>query len=265
MAMADVPIIRSRVFGTTSRPRVFPEATLVEIQYEPAAFLPMHAHESRIFLLTVAGSFEETFARRARICHSPQLIYRPAGERHSQRFLQAGATCFAIELSLEPAESLEGADGRLELAGRPTLFAMRLYDEFVRPSSEAALVVEETVAMLTTAGAIVTRHPERAPRWLGRAVDMIEARLTRTIRLRDLATEVDRHPVHVSRCFRSQFGCDVAEFVRRRRVHEACWRIRQRRDSLSAIAVATGFSDQSHMGRAFNDVMGCSPGAYARR
>lgn len=264
MPMPEVPVVGTRVFGTTSRTCVFPEATLIEIRYEPGAFLPMHAHEPRIFLFTVAGSFQETFAGRSRICHSRQLVYRPAGERHSQQFLDVGATCFAIEVSVETGPALARADGRLELSGRPTLLAMRLYDEFVRPSSETALVVEETVTMLSTAGAIVTQR-ERTPRWLGKAVEMIEARLATTIGLRDLAMEVGRHPVHVSRCFRREFGCDVAEFVRRRRVHEACRRIRQRGGSLGAIAAATGFSDQSHMGRAFNDVMGCSPGAYARR
>jgi AraC family transcriptional regulator len=260
MMARDVPRVRKRVFGTTTRLQSFPDATLVEIQYKPRAFLPMHEHASPLFLLTVAGRFQETVAHSSRLCGPKRLIYRPAGERHSQQFLEGGATCFAIEL----ADGFKYYDDGGELGGFPTLLAMRLYDEFLRPSNDTPLVVEEMVTVMSAAGAESCGARERAPQWLRRAVEMIEARLLTTIRLRDLAAEVDRHPVHVSRCFRRQFGCDVAEFVRRRRVHEACRRIRENSASLSAIAVAAGFSDQSHMGRAFIDIMGRSPGAYAR-
>lgn len=260
MIARDVPLIRKRVFGTTTRMLSFPDATLVEIQYSSRAFLPMHEHASPMFLLTVAGGFRETVAHSSRLCGPQRLVYRPAGERHSQHFLEGGATCFAIEL----ADGFEHRDDGREVAGFPTLLAMRLYDEFLRPSNDTSLVVEEVVTMMSGAGAERASARERAPRWLHRAVELIEARLPTTIRLHDLAAEVDRHPVHVSRCFRRHFGCDVAEFVRRRRVHDACRRIRETRESLSAIAVAAGFSDQSHMGRAFNDIMGRSPGAYAR-
>jgi AraC family transcriptional regulator len=217
----------------------------------------MHEHASPMFLLTVAGGFRNR-CPHSRHCGPKRLIYRPAGERHSQHFFEGGATCFAIELA-----DVEHHDDA-QLAGLPTLLAMRLYDEFLRPSNDTPLVVEEVVTVMAAAGAESSRVRERAPQWLRRAVEMIEARLAATIRLRDLAAEVDRHPVHVSRCFRREFGCDVAEFVRRRRVHEACRRIRETTESLSAIAFAAGFSDQSHMGRAFNDIMGRSPGAYAR-
>ncbi len=227
--------------------------------------LPRHAHESPLFLLTLAGAFDETVARRSRTCGARGLIYRPAGEEHSQQFSNVGATCLAIELPNNRGCEIELPRCGLELNGIHALVAMRLYDEFRCPTTDTSLVVEETIATLVAAGSAIARiDAEASTGWLGRVVDMIEARLYAPIRLCELASEVNRHPVHVSRCFRRRFGCDVAEFVRRRRVHEACRRIRDTTDSLSAIAAATGFSDQSHLGRAFRHVMGRSPSTYRR-
>jgi AraC-like DNA-binding protein len=257
MKAADVPIVRTRTFGTIARRQEFQDATLIDLRYQPDSALPLHAHAIPLFLLTLAGTFEETVTRRVRTCRAPQLIYRPAGEPHSQRFGRIGATCLAIELPGDRLSEIECA-----FDGLPTLAAMRMYDEFQCPTAETPLIVEETVATLTAGSHRRVVREEHSPRWLQRVVDMIESRLSTDVRLRDLAVEANRHPVHVSRCFRRRYGCDVGEFVRRRRVHEACRRIRDTRDSLSAIAVSTGFSDQSHMGRAFRDVMGRSPGAY---
>jgi AraC family transcriptional regulator len=266
MWTAEVPLVRTRVFGTIARKRTFPDATLIEIRYAPRTLLPLHAHESCLFLLTLQGSFEETVGRRSRICRPRRLVYRPAGEPHSQQFAESGATCLAIELPGMRDAALEGTDDRLELGGAPTLLALRLHDEFCRPSNDTPLVVEETVAALTGASRRPEDgQPERSPRWLKRVLDIIESRFATPIRLRDLAAEADRHPVHVSRCFRRHCGCEVSQFVRRRRVHEACRRIRRGQEPLGAIAASTGFSDQSHMGRAFREVMGRSPGAYRQR
>ena len=252
-------LIRERVFGTVAGLRRLPAGTLVEVRYPAECRLPLHAHEAPLFLLVVSGGFEETFAGRRRTCVPRQLLYRPPGEPHAQHF-PSGATCLALELPQSP--STAGMDGLRDWSGTPALLALRLYDEFLRPTAELALIVEETVALLTAADQEV--REDRRPAWLDRAIELIEARFTGSLRLGEVAAEVNRHRVHLSRTFRRFLGCDVSEYVRRRRVHEACRRIRAGTDSLSGVAASLGFSDESHMGRAFQQVLGRSPGAYRR-
>lgn len=252
-------LIRDRVFGTVVAQRRFAAGTLVEIRYPPDCRLPLHAHEAPLFLLVLRGGFEETCAGRRRTCLPRQLLYRPPAEPHAQHF-PGDATCLAIELPEWQDDAAIG--GRKDLSGMAALLALRLYDEFARPTAELSLIVEETVAILTAPG----QEPAdaRRPGWLDRAIELIESRLTGSIRLGDIAEEVGRHRVHVSRTLRRFFGCDVAEYVRRRRVHEACARIRSGGQSLSGIAASLGFSDESHMGRAFQQILGRSPGDYRR-
>src|SRR4029434_4928719 len=132
MAATGVPILRTRVFGTVARRQIYDDAALIEVRYAPNSLLPIHAHASPLFLLTLEGEFEEIVAKRTRICRPGRLFYRPAGEEHEQRFNDGAATCLAIELPSAPGPDIRETGGR-ELAGVPALLAMRLYDECRRP------------------------------------------------------------------------------------------------------------------------------------
>lgn len=252
-----------QLFGAAAGTLRVADATLLETRYAPGSRLPAHAHELPMFVFVASGSFDESFETRERTCRAGQLLYRPPGERHAQRFLKEGSACLTIEIPELDSRALRGADGRLQLAGVPALLAMRVYDEF-RGSAADALEVEELLANLAATAAHRRGVTERcAPPWLRSTQDAIEARFRHPLRLSDLARDAGVHRVHLSRTFRRFLGCGVAEFVRRRRVHAACAAIRLGGRRLSSIAAETGFADESHMGRAFREVMRCSPRDYS--
>lgn len=257
---------RGQLFGAATGVLRLDDVVLTETRYAINARLPAHAHELPMFVFVAAGSFDERFDRHQRTCGPGRLIFRPAGERHENRFLNRGGACLTIELTaLDGGTGLARVDGRLRLDGSTALLAMRIYDEFRRPTAETALVVEECVAYLAGVADRRAVTAERTrPKWLEAACESIDAGLPRPVRLGELADEVQVHRVHLSRTFRRFFGCGVSDYVRRLRVHHACARIRSGGEPLSAIAGAVGFSDESHMGRAFREVMGRSPGGYRR-
>lgn len=255
-------LTRGQLFGTIHRTVQAGEVTLTESQYAPHTHTPAHAHELPMFVLVVDGDFDERFEHHARTCGPRRLVYRPPGERHSQRFRRR-STCLTIELPAAAAESLRRADPRTDLAGIAALVAWPMYDEFRRPTTDTPLALEElTFDLVTRAGRMAMVQERRAPPWLGRARALIDATFTRSVRLSEVAREAGVHRVHLSRTFRRFLGCNVAEYVRRLRVHAACAQIRRGGDTLSVIAAATGFSDQSHMGRAFREVLGYPPQRY---
>ncbi|MDQ3951057.1 MAG: AraC family transcriptional regulator [Gemmatimonadota bacterium] len=258
-------LTRGQLFGTTVRTRHIGDLTVSESRYLPHTCTPMHAHELPMFVLVVDGSFDEQVEMRARSWGPRRLMYRPPGERHAQRFLSRGSTCLTIELpAAAAAASLRGADGRADLAGMPTLLALRAYDEWCRPDSGWSLAVEEVAWELTARAARMRVLDERRrPAWLRRMRELIEARLAEPLRLGELAREAAIHRVHLSRTFRRFHDCGLGEYVRRLRVHDACSRIRAGGGTMSTVAAAVGFSDESHMGRAFREVLGFSPRTYA--
>ncbi len=253
-------LMRGHLLGRTQQQIVTHGITVTATQYKQGITLPVHAHEAPSMVLVVQGWFEEQGRGRVRRCTSRELYFRPHHQLHSQRFV-AATTCLTIEFVLAQHIALfSRLEGTASLDGMPTLVALRLYDELSRSVGDHELIVEEQLAMLAAA---LHKPPllseRRRPPWLRTVREMVDTGLHQTIRLEDVARTVGVHRVHLSRTLRQFFGCSLAEYVRRQRVHRACARIRHESTTLSTVAAACGFSDESHMGRAFREVLGCTP------
>ena len=102
-----------------------------------------------------------------------------------------------------------------------------------------------------------------APHLSRRVVEYVEARLGRGIRLRDLAGIAGLSDTHFQRAFQSSHGVSPHVWITHRRVARAKHLLRGR-DPIAAIALACGFSSQSHLTRAFKLATGVTPAAYRR-
>jgi AraC-like DNA-binding protein len=93
--------------------------------------------------------------------------------------------------------------------------------------------------------------------------DYIHDNVTTPIRLSTLAGIAGVSPYHLIRVFGREFGVSPYAYVKQLRVVHAQ---RMLREGVSAteVAFAVGFSDQSHLNRAFKAMMGVTPGAFAR-
>jgi AraC-like DNA-binding protein len=68
----------------------------------------------------------------------------------------------------------------------------------------------------------------------------------------------------LQRRFRRNVGVSPKWVIQRYRLHEAAERLKARPTSLADMAAALGYADQAHFARDFQQIVGCSPGAYAR-
>lgn len=94
------------------------------------------------------------------------------------------------------------------------------------------------------------------------AKDRIEDELD-TIRIGELAETMDLSRTEFSRVFRRVEGVSPREYKRERRIERAKELLRSNR-SLSEIAFALGFADQSHFTRVFKQHTGTTPAEYRR-
>ena len=69
---------------------------------------------------------------------------------------------------------------------------------------------------------------------------------------------------HFRRVFRLTFGCSPHDYVRRRRVEAAKSMLVATDDGIGEIALACGFSDQSHLTRCFKRYEGATPARWRR-
>jgi len=97
-----------------------------------------------------------------------------------------------------------------------------------------------------------------------RAKDMLAGDLTGATPLRDIAYVCGLSVSHFSRAFRRSTGLSPHAWLLHMRVEAAKAMLRRRDASLSMIALACGFADQSHFTRVFTRRVGTSPGAWRK-
>jgi AraC-like DNA-binding protein len=97
-----------------------------------------------------------------------------------------------------------------------------------------------------------------------RLTTYIDAHLTETIRIEELAELVNLSESHFSRAFRCSFGASAHEYVTRRRIEVGQSLMLTTREPLCAIALRCGLSDQSHFTRVFRRIVGETPYVWRR-
>ena len=92
----------------------------------------------------------------------------------------------------------------------------------------------------------------------------MEARLDSDLRLSELARQAGLSTSHFHRSFRESTGKTPYQFLLQRRVERARTLMRDRRISLTEVALASGFADQHHLSRVFRQVTSMTPTNYRR-
>jgi AraC family transcriptional regulator len=253
------------------RSRTTAGITLTETRYGADASLATHSHEYACLVLVLQGTFRERFGPRSRDGAPGMLIVRPAGEPHSDRFAGRGGRCLNVELSPQWLERVRGYtrafDDSMAFRGGAFLLAgRRLRDELSQDDDVSPLAIESLVlSMVADAVRDTRRTPGLPPRWLLATRDLLHADVAARWTLDALAAEARVHPAHLASTFRRHFGRGVATYLRQLRIDYACRALAESDMPLAEIAIASGFSDQSHFGRTFKQLMRVTPAQYRAR
>jgi AraC-like DNA-binding protein len=98
------------------------------------------------------------------------------------------------------------------------------------------------------------------PGAMRRVSEYVESHLSETIDLAKLAATAGLSVYHFARAFKQSEGVTPHSYLIQRRVQRAQEMLAQTDLSLSEIALAAGFSDQSHLARHFRLMLGMTPG-----
>lgn len=99
---------------------------------------------------------------------------------------------------------------------------------------------------------------------LNRVIDYFDSNLHRNVSLSELSTLVNLTPGHFCAAFKQATGQRPHQFQIERRVERAKVLLRDSESSIADIALAAGFSSQSHMHIHFNRITGLTPARYRR-
>jgi AraC family transcriptional regulator len=243
-------------------------ATLEDVQYARGFSVARHAHDFASFIYVVDGVHWSGHSKGGEACAPRTVRFLPGGEPH-ENFFPVGSRCLQValgrhilELAREHGPTLL-VSGEVASPSAPGLGA-RLHRELCERDDVSALAIEGLLLQLLLAGADERRPPRggQPPAWLLRVREVLHERATNHPTLADLSRSAGRHPVQVSRQFHQHFGCTISTYVRQVRVARAQSLLAVPRLTLAEIALASGFSDQSHFTNAFHRLTGLTPHRY---
>jgi AraC family transcriptional regulator len=258
-------------FGRTRSRQTVAGIIVLESAYSSELCLPPHEHAAAFFDLVVAGACAEVLGGQTRTRGHSTLAFHPAGEVHSSRWHGPEPRCFHVEIPPPLLDRVRQYSPTLDNpvhfpGGAPSLLATRLYDEFRRMDELSPLAIEGlTLELLAECSRRASHIPERQPpRWLLTVRELLREKFCAHLTLGTIAESVGVHPAHLARVFRRFHGCTLGDLVRKLRIEFACRRLTTSDTPLAEIALAAGFSDQSHFSNTFKRHTGISPAAFRK-
>ena len=247
--------------------REFVGFSVCETLYCPKQEIPQHLHEMTYISIVLRGSYTECFGSMSSDVHPGQVIFHFAGESHSNRFHMTGGQVLNVELSPSFLERLTESRG-IPINRRRVLnndyalqLGFRLLKEFKETNATSHLAIEGlTIELMAEIfRERLVRDKPGSSVWLDDVIETLNDGYHQRITLGDLAASVSVHPVHLARAFRKRYLCSVGDHIRKLRIEAACRDLVNTDDSISDVALRTGFSDQSHLCRSLKRYAGMSP------
>jgi len=256
-------------FGATTPLYGLDGLTVVETAYPPLFVIPAHEHTNAFFCFVLAGRGTRTWRGRSGAEAPMALTLFPAGHEHANCWHDTGGRALHVEFAPRWLERLRGQTKILDRPsdfdrGPPVWLARRLANECAQHDDVTPLVIEALALELLAACSRAATHDfaHHSPPWLNRVIELLRARFTEDLSLADLAAVAGVSADHLARAFRVCNGCTVGDHVRRLRVEFACDEIVASDAPLADVALAAGFTDQSHLTKVFRRHTGMTPAAF---
>ena len=111
----------------------------------------------------------------------------------------------------------------------------------------------------------VSKRRAGPARTMIRVQEYVAAHFREPIRADDLAGYLCCSPAQVYRLFRRYFSLSPANYINRVRLQNAAMLLETSAESVTAIAVASGYDDIAYFSKCFKDVFSVSPSVYRRQ
>jgi AraC family transcriptional regulator len=262
--------IKDSTLGQRIRAAEFRDFSISETAYAPDARLASHEHDFTYLSLVLFGGFQESVGKNTEIARSASVVVMPRGVAHGEQMGSSGARSITITLN-EPFvnERAEGQDPfenwRWFHGGPVARILLRAYQECLLVDTATELGLAELLFALPHA---ISGERDwkigSTRRCVAAALDALHARGMESLRLADLAADLQKDPAYLARAFRQRMGCTMSQYRRRLWVRQAAHLLASTDCPIGHVALVSGFADQSHLCRVFKAELGVTPQAYRR-
>ena len=216
-----------------------------------------HGHEGLHLCVTMNGRFEESDRHGEKVLNSGDIRLSPS-IRRTLRFGPEGAQCLIYNVSAIHKIALSRPlYEKLPCWAAEALNEVCLSDHFsARHHLELELIAEDLVHWISSP----SRRTGDPPRWLVHAREALIL-APDILEVQEIARHSGVHRVHLSRSFHAFFGQTLCEFRQRVRGARVLRLLQEGGDSIAAVAMDAGFSDQAHLCRWTRNRFNMTPAA----
>jgi AraC family transcriptional regulator len=262
---------KGKFYGNSSQQFLVNGLTIVNSSFYQYDFCPWHYHQNAHFAFTTHGTLIETH-KKGNIRLAPgSLLYNHSLEPHCNSHYAEDVAALHVDIDESWFNQYEidfvKVSGVRELAS-PFLKSSfySIFRELHSFDSASPLAIETLlIQCLNNMIRSNTIFGGRLPSWVARVNDLLYDRYNEQILLKEIAAEVNIHPVYLCQQFSHYFRCSFGEYIRKIRIEKAVGFILGKgRASLTEIAFACGFADQSHFIRTFKRNIGVTPMVFRK-
>lgn len=256
MVMAPESIHAGRwwwlLLGRSASPFSEEERQLAEILLRQWYVAFHHPPEPGMFRLLLGGDDRVLLAdlgMQRRMVANPLMLQQLLAALHpviEQRFPELG-------------DGIE-RDFAVELEGQPYWVCVRRHRAVTGAAAESWCLELRTLepGELPTVGVV---EDDR----IARAIAFLHEQFPSSPSLAQVARAVHTSPFHFHRLFSKHVGISPKQYLQRKQLQVAKWKLRASRDPIGNIATETGFASHGHFTSTFHRIVGVSPSDYRDR
>jgi AraC family transcriptional regulator len=238
---------------------------ITETYYSPHARLALHQHESAYFSFLLSGAYVEVYGSNEKTCGSGTVIWHPAKDAHADRFHHGGGHLLNLEICQDwmrdAAQELKpDPRPRAFCGGLPYSLGLRFYRALHSKAEPLEDLGIDLLSFLFTGPA--DRKP---PHWFKQALDLSREACDNPPSLTLIARQVGVHPVHLARSSRRFLGCTFGDHLAKVKLSKAFEFLLSPGNSISAVALSSGFADHAHLCRTLKRSTGLTPSVFRDR
>jgi AraC family transcriptional regulator len=244
---------------------------VTEARFSAGDVLHPHTHDRPILAVMLRGSFDTAISGRRFQCLPDCAWTEPCEERHANYIGRQGARVLVIQPDPQDTSLYGVIEPLIESVAHVqdplvSLDARRVLLELDRNDGLSSMAIDALlVGMLVRVSRTDGRHRERRiPRWFTLVRERLHDEFRSPPSIAGLAVTAGVSPTHLCHAFRALMGSTIGEYMRMVRATWAAEQLRMTDQSISAIAAAAGYSDQSHFTREARRLLGARPSELRR-
>lgn len=250
--------------GRNVQARQYENLTASETIYPEGYVSDWHYHQNPHYSHILQGGSQEIRGKASQIQFQGEGLYYYPGIPHQNTHYRADTRIFNLEVEQAffdkyqlpvPSEACMFSENQqFNSAG-----LLKIIKEYYYQDEQSNLAITQLTLELIANTETPFKDP---PDWTKKIRPLLYDSWDAPLSLQQMASQLEIHPVTLSKYFSKYYHCTIGEYRRRIKIEKAVPLIRQDKYSLTEIAYRCEFSDQAHFTRTFQRLTGLLPKHY---